>query len=149
VSSDLALVPVTKCSERTDVSREETPSLPGTPSKKRVRYADEEQLPLETFEEPSPNQYVPVSLQVQQVLTSSIPSPPKKKPKPLLLEAPSTDDDVPDANKFTYKAPGSYKEAKTGVSPEPASVGEGSVVDSVTGEDEDDEFARMVRTFLG
>jgi len=42
-------------SERTDLSREGTP---GTPSKKRVRYADEEQLPLETFKDPSPNRSV-------------------------------------------------------------------------------------------
>jgi RNA polymerase II subunit A-like phosphatase len=42
-------------SERTDMSREGTP---GTPSKKRVRYADEEQLPLETFKDPSPNRFV-------------------------------------------------------------------------------------------
>lgn len=34
-------------------SREETP---GTPSKKRVRYADEEHLPLESYKDPSPNQ---------------------------------------------------------------------------------------------
>jgi hypothetical protein len=39
-------------------SREGTP---GTPSKKRVRYADEESLPLESFKDPSPNQYVPPS----------------------------------------------------------------------------------------
>jgi hypothetical protein len=42
-------------SERTDMSREGTP---GTPSRKRVRYADEEQLPLETFKDPSPNRFV-------------------------------------------------------------------------------------------
>jgi len=46
-------------SARTDISREGTP---GTPSKKRVRYADEEQLPLETFKDPSPNRYVPSPL---------------------------------------------------------------------------------------
>lgn len=43
---------VSERSVRTDISREGTP---GTPSKKRVRYADEEQLPLETFKDPSPN----------------------------------------------------------------------------------------------
>jgi hypothetical protein len=46
-------------SVRTDISREGTP---GTPSKKRVRYADEEQLPLETFKDPSPNRYVHLPL---------------------------------------------------------------------------------------
>ena len=49
---------ISERSVRTDVSREGTP---GTPSKKRVRYADEEQLPLETFKDPSPNRYVPFS----------------------------------------------------------------------------------------
>ena len=46
---------ISERSVRTDISREGTP---GTPSKKRVRYADEEQLPLETFKDPSPNRYV-------------------------------------------------------------------------------------------
>jgi hypothetical protein len=48
---------ISERSVRTDISREGTP---GTPSKKRVRYADEEQLPLETFKDPSPNRYVPL-----------------------------------------------------------------------------------------
>lgn len=34
------------------------PSPPGTPSKKRVRYADEEHLPLESFKDPSPPELV-------------------------------------------------------------------------------------------
>jgi hypothetical protein len=50
---------ISERSVRTDISREGTP---GTPSKKRVRYADEEQLPLETFKDPSPNRYVHLPL---------------------------------------------------------------------------------------
>lgn len=50
---------ISERSVRTDISREGTP---GTPSKKRVRYADEEQLPLETFKDPSPNRCVPSAL---------------------------------------------------------------------------------------
>jgi hypothetical protein len=63
-----------------------------------------------------------------------IPSPPKKKSKPLLLEAPGTEDHVSEANKFTYKAPGSYGSDKEPT--EDADLGEQ--------EDEDDDFAKMV-----
>lgn len=126
-------------SVRTDVSREGTP---GTPSKKRVRYADEEQLPLETFKDPSPNQYVPI---FETWLIGSIPSPPKKKSKPLLLEAPSGDEGISDANKFTYKASGSY--GSNHASKEEVA----SAADDIAAEDEedgDDDFARMVCSFL-
>jgi hypothetical protein len=64
----------------------------------------------------------------------SIPSPPKKRSKPLLLEAPSGDEQVSEANKFVYKASGSYK----------ASEVESSAEDEDQEEDEEDEFEKMV-----
>ena len=68
-----------------------------------------------------------------------IPSPPKKRSKPLLLEAPSGDEDVSEANKFVYKASGSYSSSK---SDNPES-GSGSMADE--DEDEEDDFEKMVR----
>jgi hypothetical protein len=64
----------------------------------------------------------------------SIPSPPKKRSKPLLLEAPSGDEQVSEANKFVYKASGSYNTSETGSTAE----------DEDQEEDEEDEFAKMV-----
>ena len=69
----------------------------------------------------------------------SIPSPPKKRSKPLLLEAPSGDENVSEANKFVYKASGSYSSSK-GDNPE---SGSGSMADE--DEDEEDDFEKMVR----
>ncbi|WWC71830.1 uncharacterized protein I206_105789 [Kwoniella pini CBS 10737] len=66
-------------------------SVPSTPSKKRVRYADEESLPLEDFKDPSPTD------QDDQ---------PSKRRKPLLLQAPSEQDQIPNENKFLYKGKG-------------------------------------------
>jgi len=40
--------------DRDELRDRSVPSPPGTPSRKRVRYADEEQLPLESFKDPSP-----------------------------------------------------------------------------------------------
>jgi hypothetical protein len=60
-----------------------------------------------------------------------------------LLEAPSGDEGISEANKFTYKAPGSYNSDKS-------PTGEtNSVVDDVPEEEDDgdDDFARMVCTF--
>nr|XP_019044358.1 hypothetical protein I302_07642 [Kwoniella bestiolae CBS 10118]OCF23288.1 hypothetical protein I302_07642 [Kwoniella bestiolae CBS 10118] len=66
-------------------------SAPSTPSKKRVRYADEESLPLEDFKDPSP---------------TDPDDQPAKRRKPLLLEAPSGNDQIPDENRFQYKGKG-------------------------------------------
>ncbi|WVR07840.1 hypothetical protein IAU60_004883 [Kwoniella sp. DSM 27419] len=68
-------------------------SAPSTPSKKRVRYADEESLPLEDFKDPSP---------------THPDDPPAKKRKPLLLEAPDGDE-VPPENRFQYVPRGAFK----------------------------------------
>lgn len=72
---------------------------------------------------------------------SSIPSPPKKKSKPLLLEAPTGNEEISDSNKFTYKAPGSYGSSKS-------AKAEGHILEDSAAEEEDedgdDDFARMV-----
>jgi len=75
-------------------------SIPGTP-RKRVRYADEESLPLESFKDPSPGYVVPKAL-MGMLTSSAYVERPRKKPRGLLL--PPGEGDVPEANKFTYKA---------------------------------------------
>ncbi|WVF73129.1 hypothetical protein IAT40_007948 [Kwoniella sp. CBS 6097] len=78
-------------------------STPSTPSKKRVRYADEESLPLEDFKDPSPPQFD---------------DPPTKRRKPFLLEAPKdgNEDDIPEANRFMYKQTGNKSKSQAGLS---------------------------------
>ncbi|ORX40742.1 hypothetical protein BD324DRAFT_611918 [Kockovaella imperatae] len=64
-------------------------SVPGSPSKKRVRYADEESLPLESFRDPPED---------QDWAGDSDDRPAKRR---LLLEAP-TGDYVPEGNRFQW-----------------------------------------------
>jgi len=127
------------------------PPTPGTPSKKRVRYADEEHLPLESFKNVTPEEEEPNV----------------KRPKSLLLGAVGDGDDVPLANRFGYRAKvgkaeeaaeketdekkevkGKEKEKEEGSpqdeeEPVGEGQGEGSSVAWV-GEDEEDDFERMV-----
>nr|XP_018260686.1 uncharacterized protein I303_06401 [Kwoniella dejecticola CBS 10117]OBR82844.1 hypothetical protein I303_06401 [Kwoniella dejecticola CBS 10117] len=73
-------------------------SAPSTPSKKRVRYADEESLPLEDFKDPSP-------LELDGPMERFSPDDqPAKRRKPLLLQAPSESDrnQIPAENRFQY-----------------------------------------------
>ena len=70
----------------------------------------------------------------------SIPSPPKKRSKPLLLEAPSGDEGISESNKFTYQASGTYNSDKP-----PTEESIAQVDDAPEEEDDgDDDFARMV-----
>ncbi|KAK8853067.1 hypothetical protein IAR55_003768 [Kwoniella newhampshirensis] len=123
-------------------------SVPSTPSKKRVRYADEESLPLEDFKDPSP----------EDVLNN----PPTKRRKPLLLEAPMPGD-VPPENRIQYRAPGYKGKGKEtahdtelptldvnsgGVEDEENDEVEGAEERSEAAEtewEEEDDFARMLR----
>ena len=75
-------------------------SIPGTP-RKRVRYADEESLPLESFKDPSPGYVVPKAPMAMLMISAYVERP-RKKPRGLLL--PPGEGDVPAANVFTYKA---------------------------------------------
>lgn len=125
-------------------SRENTPSRsilsrgpsPGPP--KHVRYADDENQPLEDVREPQPG---------------DIPSyPPKKKQKVLMLDAPSDDDDIPEANRMVYKPrPG---DGLTGTHEDGVEKADGSQADGSDGPDptssdtETDEFARMLQAEL-
>lgn len=107
-----------------DGSRASTPS-PG--EERHVRYADEENLPLEDVREPQPG---------------DIPSfPPRKKPR--LLVAPSADDDIPEANKMVYRPHGTQT-----VEVMPASQETETSQSSNASEDEDDEFAQLLRDSL-
>ncbi|WWD03440.1 hypothetical protein V865_001492 [Kwoniella europaea PYCC6329] len=74
-------------------------TAPSTPSKKRVRYADEESLPLEDFKDPSP---------------TDPDDQPAKRRKPLLLEAATDNDQIPAENRFQYKDKGKDKGQGTG-----------------------------------
>ncbi|OCF39097.1 hypothetical protein I317_07121 [Kwoniella heveanensis CBS 569] len=121
-------------------------STPSTPSKKRVRYADEESLPLEDFKDPSP---------------PHPDDPPAKRRKPFLLEAPQGDDDIPQANKFTYVPPGGQggkteadlpirlvpETAESSGEVVAASGDEGDGASTV-GTEGDDEFAMMLMDSL-
>ncbi|WVR00306.1 hypothetical protein IAU59_007449 [Kwoniella sp. CBS 9459] len=120
-------------------------STPSTPSKKRVRYADEESLPLEDFKDPSPPQPD---------------DPPTKRRKPLLLEAPQDDADIPQANKFVYRPPGSKGKAELDSPSQSESEAVHSRVEgeeegeyggdgaSTVGTEGDDEFAMMLMDSL-
>ncbi|ORY28173.1 hypothetical protein BCR39DRAFT_535875 [Naematelia encephala] len=132
---------------RSITSREGSPSsIPGTPSKKRVRYADEESLPLESFKDPSPE--------------DRSESPQKKKRKPLLLELPGPDDFIPEANRFVYEGRNRDAPSLAGTerSGNEEAVGKGDadgVAESTReggseegDEDEDDEFAKMLAESL-
>ncbi|WVQ84864.1 hypothetical protein IAT38_007027 [Cryptococcus sp. DSM 104549] len=116
-----------------------TVSTPGTPSKKRVRYADEESLPLEDFKDPSP--------------PDPSDKPPQKRRKPLLLEAPSEDDEIPEANQFHYRKRGNY--GKSGGHGEEAAseAGDEGELDEQSADEEEhaeeeDEFAKMLAESL-
>lgn len=130
-------------------SRENTPSRsilsrgpsPGPP--KHVRYADDENQPLEDVREPQPG---------------DIPSyPPKKKQKVLMLDAPSDDDDIPEANKMVYKprpGDGITGEASTADGADGKADGKADGADGTDGADpassdtETDEFAKMLEEQL-
>jgi hypothetical protein len=114
-----------------------------------VRYADEENLPLEMVREPQPGD-IP-----------SYPYPARKKPR--LLVAPSADDDVPEDNKMVYNVnkPDWQHGLPQGQSPspqqqqqqqqQPPASQETATATSTAGsatDDEDDEFARMLRDSL-
>lgn len=116
-------------------SRENTPSRsilsrgpsPGPP--KHVRYADDENQPLEDVREPQPG---------------DIPSfPPRKKQKVLMLDAPSEDDDIPEANKMVYKPrPGD------GLTPSVGGGSEGSEAEPASSDTEGDDFAKLLQHSL-
>ncbi|WWD19477.1 hypothetical protein CI109_103937 [Kwoniella shandongensis] len=133
-------------------------SVPSTPSKKRVRYADEESLPLEDFKDPSP----------EDILND----PPTKRRKPLLLEATPPGEEIPPENRIQYKPRGFAKKDKEkevdddgnvpvsivqDVGIEGEGVGEEEAGEDGDGGDEarseaaetegddEDEFARMLR----
>ncbi|ODO10328.1 hypothetical protein I350_02557 [Cryptococcus amylolentus CBS 6273] len=111
-------------------------SAPSTPSRKRVRYADEESLPLEDFKDPSPQDSL---------------EPEPKRRKPLLLEDVKPDDDIPEANRMQYKAKGSYGKGKDEAKGEQIEAGTSGVDDdsfSVGGGEGDDEFAQMLMDSL-
>ncbi|WVQ72959.1 hypothetical protein IAR50_002521 [Cryptococcus sp. DSM 104548] len=111
-------------------------SVPSTPSRKRVRYADEEMLPLEDFKDPSPQDSL---------------EPESKRRKPLLLEDVKPGDDIPDANKLRYKEKGSYGKGKENVEHEEGEATASGAEDdslSVGGGDGDDEFAQMLMDSL-
>jgi hypothetical protein len=106
---------------------------------------------LESFKDPSPNQYVlrrPTAVLCDELTGISIPSPPKKRSKPLLLEAPGADDQISENNKFVYRAPGGYKSAEA-ATPDTEQQDEGEdaeAADATEGDgDDDDDFARMLR----
>jgi len=126
------------------LSRAGTPGPSGEP--KHVRYADEENLPLEDVREPQPG---------------DIPSfPPRKKPR--LLVAPSPDDDVPEDHKMVYNANqpawaggmGEGAEAKAGAEVPASQESNASHASDAPStaptetDDEDDEFARMLQDSL-
>ncbi|CAD6571192.1 MAG: Carboxy-terminal domain (CTD) phosphatase [Tremellales sp. Tagirdzhanova-0007] len=101
-----------------------TSSPPGTPTKKRVRYADEERLPLESFKDPSP--------------TGGGGSPPKKR-RTLLLGAP--DEEVPEANRFRSRTSDTLRlEVPSSSLDEPTKTEESG--------EADDEFAQMLMDSL-
>lgn len=118
-----------------------TASAPGTLGKKRVRYADEESLPLETFKDPSPDERREI--------------PDAKRRKPLLLEGPG-DAEVPAENRFEWKGKMRDDSAQP-LSSSPPEVEEGvhaeenEEADAADGEEgrseaetEDDDFSQLV-----
>ncbi|ODN82478.1 RNA polymerase II subunit A domain phosphatase [Cryptococcus wingfieldii CBS 7118] len=111
-------------------------SAPSTPSRKRVRYADEEFLPLEDFKDPSPQDSL---------------EPESKRRKPLLLEDAKPGEDIPEANRMQYKAKGSYGKGKDEAKGEQGETGTSGVEDdsfNVGGGEGDDEFAQMLMDSL-
>lgn len=123
-------------------SRENTPSRsilsrgpsPGPP--KHVRYADDENQPLEDVREPQPG---------------DIPSyPPKKKQKVLMLDAPSDGDDIPEANRMVYKPrPGDGITDADGADAADGKEGtDGSDGPAGSSDTDGDEFARMLEAEL-
>ncbi|WWC91528.1 uncharacterized protein L201_006474 [Kwoniella dendrophila CBS 6074] len=117
-------------------------SVPSTPSKKRVRYADEESLPLEDYKDPSP----------QDPDDHTV-----KRRKPFLLEAPTDSDQIPDANRFQYKSKGKQKLEDNHVEPQIESDEYKKEQDtddhSIAGTEgteatEEDEFAMMLMDSL-
>lgn len=109
-------------------SRAATPDIA---EPKHVRYADEENLPLEEIRQPQP---------------TDIPSyPPRKKRKLFMLSAPSSDDEVPEENKMVYKD----NSLRSAHQPEGDRGGEGaggsSDAEAASEDDDDeDEFAKML-----
>lgn len=126
-------------------SRENTPSRsilsrgpsPGPP--KHVRYADDENQPLEDVREPQPD---------------DIPSfPAKKKQKVLMLDAPSDDDDIPEANRMVYKPrPGDgvseEKSAAEGADGSSGASRSTEAGDQASSDTEPDDFAKMLEEQL-
>ncbi|WRT70407.1 uncharacterized protein IL334_007405 [Kwoniella shivajii] len=119
-------------------------SVPSTPSKKRVRYADEESLPLEVFKDPSPTH-------------PDDPAP--KRRKPLLLEAPAESDLVPEQNRFEYKVfakgkakPESQEQDQRISAEEPENEIDAQSIAGTEGTEgegtEEDEFAMMLMDSL-
>lgn len=81
------------------------------------------------------------------------PSPPKKKSRPLLLEAPGAGEQVAEANRFTYKAPSEYLTTSANSPKASAAAAPGANEGTMNGEntslteeddEEEDEFAKMV-----
>lgn len=69
-------------------------------------------------------------------MASSLQAPPQKRRKPLLLHAPTAEDEIPEANKMMYKSKSDLEEG----------TNDPPVLEDHAGEQEedDDEFARMV-----
>jgi hypothetical protein len=97
-----------------------------------VRYADEENQPLESVREPQPG---------------DIPSfPPRKKPR--LLGPATEDDDVPEANKMVFSPKpawqGGMSENADGAEEDDEAPASQASETSQASQDEDDEFARLL-----
>ncbi|KAK4683530.1 hypothetical protein P7C73_g6718, partial [Tremellales sp. Uapishka_1] len=108
----------------------ETESAPPTPGKKRVRYADEESLPLESFKDPSPD--------------AGPAERPTKKRKALLLEAPPEDTGTPDANKFMYNPTPKQRAAIEESTEAEVGNGTGPETEPQGEQEEEDEFEKML-----
>lgn len=84
------------------------------------------------------------------ILTNSPRLDPPKRRKPLLLEAPTADDDIPEANRYQYKSRDSHSTSEAigaaDSNAEEDQRDEGSRASTQGEEDdgEDDDFARMV-----
>lgn len=110
-------------------------SAPSTPSKKRVRYADEELLPLEEFKDPSP--------------TASSDAPPSKRHKAYLIEDTTSGEERSEESRsqhkdhWTYEADVEKHDEKAGDEDDGRSVAE-----SMEGAEGDDEFALLLMDSL-
>ncbi|AFR96852.2 RNA polymerase II subunit A domain phosphatase [Cryptococcus neoformans C23] len=109
-------------------------SAPPTPSKKRVRYADEELLPLEEFKDPSP--------------TASSDAPPSKRHKTYLVEDTKPGQEGSGESQSRHKDYGMYEADVEKDTEKAGDENGGRSAERMDGTEGDDEFALLLMNSL-